>query len=52
MTDRRIEKLAKLLVSYSVRVKPKENVIIEGTSEAFPLIKELHRECVLADAYP
>ena len=52
MTDERIEKLAKLFVDYSVRVKPKEKVIIEGASEAFPLIRELYRECLLADAYP
>jgi aminopeptidase len=52
MTDTRIERLAKLFVSYSLHVKPKESVIIEGTSEASPLIRELYRECLLADAYP
>jgi aminopeptidase len=52
MVDPRIEKLAKLSVNYSVGVKPKETVIIQGTSLASPLIHELHRECLLSDAYP
>ena len=52
MVDKRVEKLAKLFVNYSVGVRPKENVIIQGTAQAFPLINELYRECLLADAYP
>jgi aminopeptidase len=35
-----------------VSVRPKENVIIQGTAQAFPLINELYRECLRADAYP
>jgi leucyl aminopeptidase (aminopeptidase T) len=52
MVDPRIEKLAKLCVHYSVDVKPKENVVIQGTAFAFPLMHELYRECLLSDAYP
>jgi aminopeptidase len=52
MVDPRIEKLAKLCVHYSVDVKPKENVVIQGTALAFPLIHELYKECLLSDAYP
>lgn len=52
MVDQRIEKLAKLCVHYSVNVKPKETVMIGGSEQAFPLINELYKECLLADAYP
>jgi aminopeptidase len=52
MVDSRIEKLAKLCVHYCVAVKPKENVVIQGSELAFPLINEIFRECLLSDAYP
>ena len=52
MVDQRIEKLAKLCVRYSVEVKPKEKVVIQGSALAFPLINEIYRECLLSDAYP
>ena len=52
MVDKRIEKLAKLCVHYSVEVKPKEKVLIVGTELAFPLINEFYKECLLSDAYP
>jgi leucyl aminopeptidase (aminopeptidase T) len=34
MVDKRIEKLANLCVRYSVGVKPKEKVIINGSAAA------------------
>jgi aminopeptidase len=52
MVDHRIENLAKLCVHYSVDVKPKEKVLIQGTEHAFPLINELYKECLLTGAYP
>jgi aminopeptidase len=52
MVDSRVEKLAKLCVHYSAAVKPKENVVIQGSELAFPLINEIFRECLLSDAYP
>jgi aminopeptidase len=52
MVDQRIEKLAKLCVHYSVNVKPKETVIIQGSELAFPLMHEIYKECLLSDAYP
>lgn len=52
MVDPRLEKLAKLSVHYSVRVKPKEVVIIQGTYHAVPLLHQLYKECLLTDAYP
>jgi len=52
MVDLRIEKLAKICVYYSVEVKPGESVLIQGSSEAFPLINEIYKECLLVGAYP
>ncbi len=52
MVDQRIEKLAKLCVNYSLGVKPKETVLIQGATIAFPLMHELFKECLLNDAYP
>jgi len=52
MVDRRVEKLAKLCVHYSVGVKPKEKVVIRGNVAAYPLISEIYKECLLSDAYP
>jgi len=52
MTDYRVEKLANLCVHYSVNVKPKEKVVIQGTAAAHPLIHEIYKECLLTDAYP
>lgn len=52
MVDQRIESLAKLCVHYSVDVKPKEKVVIRGSTAAAPLIAEIYKECLLSDAYP
>jgi aminopeptidase len=52
MVDSRVEKLAKLCVHYSVAVKPKEKVVIQGSGLALPLINGIFRECLLSDAYP
>lgn len=52
MVDSRIENLAKLCIQYSVDVKPKEKVFIQGNVLAFPLIKELYKECLLGGAHP
>jgi aminopeptidase len=52
MVDQRVEKLAKLCVNYSVGVKPKETVLIQGATVASPLMHELYKECLQSDAYP
>jgi len=52
MVDQRIEKLAKLSVDYSVEVKPKDKVLIQGIDETYPLINELYKRCLQKDAYP
>lgn len=52
MVNSRIEKLAKLCVHYSVNVKPKDKVLIQGDPAALPLSREIYKECLLSDAYP
>jgi aminopeptidase len=52
MVDPRVEKLAKLCVQYSVEVKPKKKVLIQGSPQAFPLLNEIYKECLLSGAYP
>jgi len=52
MVDQRLEKLAKVCVQYSVAVKPKEKVLIQGAYQAVPLLHQLYKECLTADAYP
>jgi aminopeptidase len=52
MVDSRVERLARLCVRYCVDVKPKDKVVIQGSELAFPLIKEIYKECLLSDAYP
>jgi aminopeptidase len=50
--DLRTQNLAKLLVKYSVFVKPNENVIISGNTEAEPLLLAVYKEVILAGAHP
>ncbi len=52
MVDPRLEKLAKLCVQYSSCIQPREEVLIRGSEQAFPLINEIYKECLLGDAYP
>ncbi len=52
VTDPRIDKLAKVLVHYSLRIKPKELVRISGPALAAPLIRAAYREALGAGAYP
>jgi aminopeptidase len=48
MSDPRIEKLADLLVNYSVEVKPGDQVILTGTTDAWPLVRETYRHIIRA----
>ena len=52
MTDIRIEKLAELLVDYSVAVKPCDNVSIEGDAAADPLLKAIYVKVLKAGGHP
>lgn len=50
--DPRTRALAKLVVDHALKVKPKENVIISGGTEAKEFILALYKEVVLREAYP
>ena len=50
--DLRTQKLAKILVNYSVAVKPNENVIIAGGTEAQEFILALYKEVILVGGHP
>lgn len=52
MADSRIEKLADVLVNYSVAVKPGDKVAISSTFLAEPLLKELYRKVLQAGGHP
>jgi aminopeptidase len=50
--DIRINRLARILVAYSVGVKEGENISISGTTASEPLLREIFREVLLAGAHP
>jgi len=50
--DPRTRKLAKLVVDYALKVKPKENVIIAGSSESEEFFVALYKEVILRGAHP
>ncbi len=52
MRDPRIEKLADLLVNYSIKVQPKQRVLIHGELGAEPLLSAVFGKCLQAGAYP
>ncbi len=52
MRDPRVEKLADVLVNYSVEVKPGEKVLIQGGSIAEPLLKAIYVRVLRAGGHP
>ncbi len=52
MADLRVEKLADLLVNYSVAVKPGDKVAIQGESLAEPLHKAIYAKVLQAGGHP
>jgi aminopeptidase len=52
LADIRIEKLADLLVNYSVSVKPGDKVAIQGESLAEPLLKAIYVKVLQAGGHP
>ncbi|HVL64421.1 MAG TPA: aminopeptidase [Actinomycetota bacterium] len=52
MKDQRIERLADVLIGYSLKVKPQDTVQIKGAYVAEPLMLALYRRCLAAGAYP
>lgn len=52
MLDPLAAKLADLLVNYSLKIKKNQTVLIEGSSEAAPLINEIYRYTLRAGGHP
>ncbi|MFC2038942.1 aminopeptidase [Chloroflexota bacterium] len=52
MADQRIEKLAQVIVEYSVAVRKGDKVIINGSTLAEPLLKEVYTRVLQAGGYP
>ena len=52
MKDPRLEKLADLLVNYSVEIRPGDKVLIQGSSLAEPLTKEVYVKALQAGGFP
>ncbi len=52
MADIRVEKLAELLVNYSVGVRKGDKVAIQGGSGATPLLKAIYKQVLLAGGLP
>ncbi|GAB4202595.1 MAG: aminopeptidase [Roseiflexaceae bacterium] len=52
MADSRVDKLARVLVQYSLAIKPKDIFRINSTALAAPLVRALVRETLLAGGFP
>ncbi|HSV26755.1 MAG TPA: aminopeptidase, partial [Sedimentisphaerales bacterium] len=52
MTDHRLEKLAQVIVNYSVSLRKNDIVTIKSDPVAVPLIVELYRAAIDAGAHP
>ena len=52
MADPRVERLARLVVRYSIEARKGQEIMIMGPAEAAPFVRELYREVVQAGAYP
>jgi len=52
MHDPRVEKLADMLVNYSIGIKPGDKAFIEGNHHANPLLAEIYKKVLQAGGYP
>ncbi len=52
MTDPRVEKLADVLVNYSVAVRPGDKVLVQGDTLAEPLLKAVYARVLQAGGHP
>ena len=52
MTDPRVEIVAKILVDYSVEVRPNQLVMISGAPESAPLILAVYQQVLERGAHP
>ncbi|MEA3341635.1 MAG: aminopeptidase, partial [Chloroflexota bacterium] len=52
MTDLRVDKLADVLVNYSVAVQPGDKVLVRGGTPAEPLLKAVYAQVLQAGGHP
>ena len=52
MADSRQQKLADLIVNYSIKVQPGESIFILGEPVSLPLIIEMSKAVVMAGGFP
>ena len=52
MKDARVDKLADLLVNFSLEVQPKQRVMLQGATGGEPLMGAIMQKCLQASAYP
>ena len=52
MTDSRVSKFAKVLVEHSARVAPGDRILLEGTTAAEPLLRELYIQILEKGGHP
>lgn len=52
MSDPRVKRLARLLVTYSLELRPGDRVLIEAEPPAAPLVRELYAEVLQAGGHP
>lgn len=52
MSDNRVEKMARVLVDYSVNIQPGDRVLIEATLLAEPLVREAYRRVLERGGHP
>ncbi|MFH0881164.1 MAG: aminopeptidase, partial [Lentisphaerota bacterium] len=52
MKDIRIEKLARVLVHYSIAAKRREVITVDATTAATPLVEAVYEQLLLAGAFP
>jgi aminopeptidase len=52
VSDSRVEKLADVLVNYSVAVKPGDKVLVQGETLAAPLLEAVYAEVLQAGGHP
>ncbi len=52
MADLRLQRMAKVLVNYSIGVKKGERLAIRTPAIAAPLVREIYREAIRAGAFP
>ncbi|RPJ42633.1 MAG: aminopeptidase, partial [Chloroflexi bacterium] len=52
MSDIRIEKMARVLVDYSVNIQPGDRVMVEASLLAEPLVREVYRRILERGGHP